>query len=523
MAVALLFLLLTAVGLWTVDDYTGSYDEIAEQAILASNMKEYALGLEKLGIRCHYWLSSQAVEISQSVERDHGISGYYLYGLLFPLLENSETLRYMIWSMMTWMWFMFGVWSLYALAREIGMNRPISCLATMMLYLSPRFFADGHFNNKDVVLLCLMLATLWLGVRFLKRMSVGRGMLFSFVGALATNTKIVAAMAWGLMIGGAAVMLIAQKEWKKNRIVVLGMTITGFAGFYLLLTPAMWSNPIGFFTYLFTNATAFSRWSGTLFFRGASFKIPENPLPLYYLGYMMLVTLPVHTFPLCAVGQISVLRRFIKAPRAFLASPNGIVLGASTLCWVISMAAFVVFRPLVYNGWRHFYFTFAGLAVLGGVGIGTLWKLCSCQNWLKRVWAAALAFCFVSTAIGMIINHPRQSSYYNMLSGSSVMETDYWNTSGTYALDRLIACEERNKDLPLEVGCYFFDIQNARFKFNDEQKAVLTTTVQKDSPYLYFIENYVQVYGIPKPEGYHVLFKVEGYGRVLGTMYERDT
>ena len=102
------------------------------------------------------------------------------------------------------------------------------------------------------------------------------------------------------------------------------------------------------------------------------------------------------------------------------------------------------------------------------------------------------------------------------------METDYWNTSGTYALKRLIAYEDRNHELPLEVGCYFFDIQNARFKMNEEQKAVLTTSVKKDSPYLYYIENYVHVYDVPEPEGYHVLFNVDGYGRRIGTMYERN-
>jgi len=122
----------------------------------------------------------------------------------------------------------------------------------------------------------------------------------------------------------------------------------------------------------------------------------------------------------------------------------------------------------------------------------------------------------------MLINHPRQSSYYNVLSGSLAMETDYWTTSGTFALEKLIADENRNQDLPLEVGCYFLDLQNARFKMPDEHKALLTTTIKRDSPYLYYNENYVMVYNIPEPEGYHVLFEVESYGRLIGTMYERD-
>jgi hypothetical protein len=109
-----------------------------------------------------------------------------------------------------------------------------------------------------------------------------------------------------------------------------------------------------------------------------------------------------------------------------------------------------------------------------------------------------------------------------VLAGSHTMETDYWNSSGEAALKKLIRSEERNRDLPLEVGCWFFDIQNARFKLSEAEKAVLTTTTDADAPYLYYIENYVQNYNVPDPEGYHVLFEVESYGRLVGTMYERD-
>ena len=108
-----------------------------------------------------------------------------------------------------------------------------------------------------------------------------------------------------------------------------------------------------------------------------------------------------------------------------------------------------------------------------------------------------------------------------MLASKGAMETDYWNTSATYALKKLASFEERNEELPMEVGCYFFDIQNAKFKLNGQLRAQIATTVEKDAPYLYYIENYVQVYDVPDPIGYRSLFEVESYGRLIGTMYER--
>ena len=519
-AVAIFFAVLMLLGLCTVRDYTGSYDELAEQAILASNMKEYAMALDRIGLSSSYWLQSEATPISRSVEKDHGISGYYLYGLMFPAFETNETVRQTLWSVFTWLWFMLGVWSLYAIARHMGCSIFPALLASLLLYLSPRFFVYGHLNNKDMAVLCMMLATLWQGARFLKRPAISTGLLFSFVGAMATNTRIVAVIAWGIVFACAALKALLERS-RKNALALM-TTAAGFAACYLLLTPAMWSDPIGFIQYLFSNAAAFSRWSGRLFFRGASFQLPENPLPVYYLAYMMLVTLPLYTFPLAAVGQIRLIRDFFSKPAQFLRDPVKLLLASATGCWVLAFGSFVILRPLVYNGWRHFYFTFAGIAVLAAYGIHVLWEWSARKRWLRRMVALVLCLCFAGTAAGMLLNHPNQGSYYNTLASRNAMETDYWNTSGAGALKRLIACEERNTDLPLEVGCYFIDIQNARFKMTDEQKAALTTTIERDSPYLYYNENYVQVYEVPYPQGYHVLFEVESYGRLVGTMYERD-
>ncbi len=523
MMVACFFALLTLIGIWTIGDYCGSYDEIAEQLILASNMKEYALQLEKLGVRWDTWLMRDDVPISQSIEKDHGISGYYLYGLLFPLVEQNEGLRYSLWSLFTWLWFMTGVWSLYAIARKMGCSRAMACVAALLLYLCPRFFADGHLNNKDVVLMCLILASLWLGMRYVEKPVLSRGLLFSLVGAMAMNTKIVGAIGWGLVFAGAALRMALNGTFRRRTLGTWLASGAAFAAFYLLLTPAAWSDPIGFFSYLLKNAAAFSRWNGTLFFRGAAFIAGKNPLPRYYLPYMMLTTLPVYLFVLYAVGQLAAAKELICHPGAFLKSERGILLSAATLCFILPAVGFVVITPLVYNGWRHFYFCFAGMAVVSAYGLQVIWQNVRTIRWMRCAGILTAAACLMTTAVGMVINHPHQASYYNVLASPQTMETDYWNTSGTEALRRLIACEERDESLPLEVGCYFMDIQNARFKLSDEEKAVLTTTTRKDSPYLYYIENYVQVYNVPVPEGYHELFTIESYGRLIGTMYERDT
>lgn len=185
--------------------------------------------------------------------------------------ENSHTVSSLVWSLVVWLWFMAGLWSLYAISRHLGLSRTLACAATLLLYLSPRFFAHAHYNDKDLVMLCLMLICLWLGLRFLQKMTVPRAVLFSFFGAMSTNLRIVGLMPWGCICLSAVVLLSVRRQWSWRKIGLALVTFFSFLAFYILLTPACWSHPGQYFSYLLGNSAAFSRWKGVLFSAGLNF------------------------------------------------------------------------------------------------------------------------------------------------------------------------------------------------------------------------------------------------------------
>ncbi|MEG1775555.1 MAG: hypothetical protein RR367_03550 [Clostridia bacterium] len=522
--VLLFFAILTAIGLLTLRDYSAPYDELVERAIVTWNMKEYAQHLPPSAHNplAHYQ-QAKLSRISQTNERDHGAAPMYLYGLALPWL-NDESAS-VLWSALVWCWFMAGVWALYACCRALGVSRPVGCFSALLLYLSPRFFAQGHYNNKDMVLLSLVLCTLWLGAQLLRQPGYWRGVLFSLAGALATNTKIAGMLPWGLMALGAVALLTLNRRWSARMAGVAAVTALSFAAFYALFTPALWNDPLFFFQYALSNAAQFSRWSGTLLFRGATFLLPDNPLPWYYLPYLIAVTLPLYTLPLAALGQWLAIREAFKGRRAFLASPRGLTLLALSLCWLLPLGYAMVGRPLIYNGWRHFYFVFAGIACLGGYGIDQLYKRLCTTAVRKRLGTALLSLCMLCSAAGIWANHPYQFAYYNPLAGGNAserMELDYWNVAGADAVNRLLRAD-RDESLPLTIGCYFMDYQNALFKMPPEKRALVTISVERDAPYLCYNKTCALLYCAQEPpEGYHMLFEGKSYGNVIYTMYERD-
>ena len=348
---------------------------------------------------------------------------------------------------------------------------------------------------------------------------------------MAANTKVVGFFVWGLMGLCAVVLVTAQRRWDRRMACIAAATVALFAGFYALLTPALWSGPVEYLRYLLVNASGFTRWPGVVLFRGMRFEHAVNPLPRYYLVWMMLVTLPLYVTPLAAVGQLSVLRRVWQQRAAALRDPVTLALTAASLCWFVPLLFAVLTRPLVYNGWRHFYFVYAGVVLLGARGlsacIGFLRRRTG-EYGMHRVFAAGLCLFFAWTAADIAKNHPYQYAYYNRLghrNAETQMELDYWVVSTRNAMQRLLK-EPRDESLPLQIGARDdmsqLGLDRSFATLAAGEQAALEVVADPDAPYLFSNTTYAIIYEVDPPEGYHVLFTLDSYSIPICTVYERD-
>lgn len=531
-AVAVFFAALLLIGLSAGVDYGLPCDEPTEQVILEENMLEYALRLfGEDSAPAQWYLSRGVTPISQSIERDHGQCAYYLAAAFLPWQSVRPDRVMQLWHAYTWLWFMLGVGALYGFCRETGLSRPMSCMGMLLLYLCPRFFAEGHYNSKDMVLLTLFLCVLYLGVRFLKKPGFLRGALFSLAGAMAFNTKVVGIFVWGLMGLCAVALVTADRRWSRRMAGVALSTAALFAVFYALLTPALWSDPIGHLRYVVANASGFTRWPGVVLFRGARFEHAVNPLPRYYLPWMMLVTLPLYIPPLAAIGQWSALRRAGRQKGRALRDPVTLALTAASLCWFVPLLFAVLARPLVYNGWRHFYFVYAGVAALAAHGLSAFMGFLrrrTGEYGMHRVFAAGLCLFLGWTAWDIARNHPYQYAYYNRLGhpdAETCMELDYWVVSTRNAMQRLIG-GPRDESLPLEIAARDdmsrLGLTRSHATLPPAQREALAVSEDENAPYLFYNTTYANIYGVDPPQGYHLLFTLDSYDLPLCAVYERD-
>jgi len=247
--------------------------------------------------------------------------------------------------------------------------------------------------------------------------------------------------------------------------------------------------------------------------------------------WMLLATLPLYVVPLAAAGPLGVLWRVWKQKRKALTDPISLTNTAVSLCWFLPLLAAVLMRPLVYNGWRHFYFVYAGVVLLAAQGVQT------CLDFVKKhggdcgmpaVFLAGLLLFFGWTAKDIAANHPYQYGYYNLLGNRNAevdMELDYWDVSTVNAMEQL-ANGKRNEEWPLVLGgsdpMSWFGVYHGYEVLNPDVRALLTITEEPNPPYLFYNTTYARIYGIEPPEGYRELLSIESYGNTLCTVYEKQ-
>lgn len=411
-------------GLLSIKNVGVYNDEHSEQEILMMNVREYA-ELMHFNPLVKYFDQKEIIPISSSIERDHGISSYYLFSPFMLLGAKSPKILSIAWHIYTYLIFFSGVIVLYFLCKELFENNNFALLASCMYFLTPRIFADGLYNNKDIVLLTLFLHCLYFGIRFIKNKNIKNAIIFGIFGALATNTRIVGIFIFGLC--GLFYLIDFIKDSIKNKKINTKELLYGFIAIismiivYTVITPSIWGagklDLIGHLNWSLRESTKFSRWNGTVLFEGVLYNYENGDiLPLHYLPKLILITTPIYILVTFIIGFILLAYRIItkkeNKSKYFI-----LVLLSALIPFIISL----VTHTKLYNGWRHFYFLYDVVIVLSIYAIKTLYNNKKLRNVVFILVGVSLAYNAAIVAKYGVNN----TAYYNHLVSHKNIETKY--------------------------------------------------------------------------------------------------
>ena len=370
--VAVFFVAMFLLGAVFSGSYGMPWDEKEEQTILNANMREYLHCFDLERLIPEFTDKEVSYRISSYYEKDHGIASYYPIGMFILHRDSYPTkLVSFVWQSYTYCLNFLGILALYGLVRELLGGRLLGMLTASVFFFSPRMFAEMHYNNKDMVCLTLVLLTLYFGVRWIKSHRMRDAVPFAIAGAFAANARLIAAFAFGL-VGGIYLLLFLRDAYGKHplsesvrkerfRHGLLTILVCGIS--YVLITPAMWLQPVAFVRYLISNTINFARWDGKVLFDGVAYRHQDTPLPRVYLPTMIGITTPVYLLVLILVGTIAVWVRPLKEWKEKNFDAETVLPAMVSVMWLFPLLLAVGLQTHIYNGWRQFYFIYGPMMV----------------------------------------------------------------------------------------------------------------------------------------------------------------
>lgn len=523
----LLCLFLT--GLLTVFPYGAHLDQKPEQEILYSNIKMY-LGYfgEEEGGFYQKLDAAGIIDIADSIEKDHGMAVYYPVFWIFHVDQVSTFYGNIVWHVYIYFLVFCGVAALFLLLKEMFGSFKIAAPSTAMFFFTPRIFGESHYNNKDMVLLSLVLCVFYFGWKLLKERSWKYVVAFSLAGSLAANMKVIGIFIWGLVGLYALSVIFYERRFDRKMFGKMITCIFLTGAFFAALTPACWDGLREFLVYLLESAKNF-RWNDYIFFEGTMYNKSITGIPRKYLPVIILLTVPVGILLLALIGMFIVVFRLCKKPAEFFGNAGYSFI--MILAGAVPLAYAVLSGTPVYNGWRHFYFCYASAIIAVSWGVSLLLRVA--QKYQKRLWADVVLAVYIGIlAVGIAVNYPQEYAYYNFLAGEDIeskYELDYWDMSFKQAYGMILkhAAEE---DVKMKIGTIsnpaFWGLE-AQLEAMPEERRMRVGLCDEwqDAEYLIINPTYAHMYGSGEYEwikqNYRLVDVISSYGNAICEIYQK--
>lgn len=311
--------------------------------------------------------------------------------------------------------FLLSIPAFYSLAKGLAKNLVSADIATALFATYPVLFAHAHYNSKDTLFLCLIIFVLYFFRKFTVsakwKYLIWAGVFLGMASTIRlTGVFILGSLEIALLLAGKSKLISRIKRGA----ILFAIFLIGFYAFYPYLWIDFFSGIQNLFKYVSSNPWPWN----TL---AAGEEIVPGHLPWWYLPLWMGVTISIANILLFAVGFFLALKRIKK-----WSTPEMAII----LTFILPFAYFEIFRPTIYNGWRHMQFLFVPISLMTVYSLDILlnWKFGKYAGWLFAAYSTLVFFLW----------HPYGYAYFNeayAVNGKpGTYDMDYWGLSDLQCL-----------------------------------------------------------------------------------------
>jgi hypothetical protein len=380
----------------------------------------------------------------------HRVYGPAFEILLYSLerglgLEDYRDIYFMR-HLVNFLMYALGVFFFFLLASRMLLSWKLGLLGALMLLLSPRIFAHGFYNSKDIPFMAMFIVCIYTLLIYLDTGRAWTAAVHGFCCGVLIDIRVMGVLVPLITLGFFAYRMTvggASGPRRPQAAINFGVFCASLVPVTILLWPTLWTGPLSNLIMAFEAMRKFP-WEATVLFMGR--EIWSTHLPPYYTAVWMLITTPVAYTALALIGLVALLRWLPGRNRRAGMRRNALIV----LVWLFLPPAFLVStKAVLYDTWRHTFFVYPAVLlaaligldlVLGRVRAGTT------GAWSRIAAAAALLVLAAGMAGAlhfMVRNHPFENVYFNRLVGGikgadGKYEMDYWGLSYRQLLESLL-------------------------------------------------------------------------------------
>ena len=448
--VRIIFVFLLILGLFIVSDYGVSYDEYVNRKNGGVSLNHIVNKVEK-NFNISIWTKDEAIAqyripLDTYQDKDYGVAfDLPVFALERALQINTVRDQYLLRHILTYLLFLCGCWALYKTVALRFSSEFLGLCSVAMMILSPRIFADSFYNSKDIVFMSAVAFTTYAMQRCLDKQNATSAVLFGLTTALAINIRIIGVIFPIALVTIVLIGLLTRKQ--PLRIPLLLLYLATSSGFTILFWPWLWSNPAEHFLMALSNMSKF-RWEGWVLYLGNYY--PSTNLPRHYLITWIIITTPIAYLILFGLGTLLIIKRMIANRLELWRNSNELQDLVFLGLFFSPIILVLIYRPVLYDGWRQFYFVYPSLICLAirGLTCTPQFRFIRLRSIFRTVLFSVFGVTLIAVGSWMMTHHPFQNLYFNVLTpkgssesferASQLFELDYWGTSNVRVLRYLL-------------------------------------------------------------------------------------
>jgi hypothetical protein len=350
--------------------------------------------------------------------------------------------------------FWAGGLALFALVTKKFRDWKMGLLGSAMLFLSPVLFGNAFFNSKDIPFLSLYIIGLLTLLLFLERPNLWTAGLHALICGLLIDIRVPGVILVAITIGMLAMELSASNRHslhpspRSTLIAGVGFVLATLL-FIVVFFPAIWSNPVARFIEAYVSMSHRSWLCCCNLVLGQCFA--SGQIPWYYVPVWIAVSTPLWYVLLFLAGLAPAGIVLLSKPRLEI-TPEKRYMILTLSAFILPLAAIIIGKAVIYNGWRHMYFIYGPFLLIALEGFAFLGNQLAKKLSRPATWGAlaiVTLISFSSTAAYILRNHPYEFVYFNVLAGTDMREIkeryelDYWGLSYIDGLRYILAHDSR--------------------------------------------------------------------------------